>query len=346
MRATGSFCELLETRQLFAAVDAQVCFADLNGDGKAEAIGSKLGNFAKGVAKVGLNVAGIIVANNEGGTAFAPGVEVDFKDDADTLAEWVAAGDVDGDGRADVAVQRWTVQPTPVVDTYVFTVRLHVLHGDGKGGFDRQQTIDLSQQTGRGGQIGAPKKSFASRGVAVGDLNGDGTGEILSWDDDAVILLDAEAGKTTKYEVMFNPREYSRIVGTGDLDGDGRDDLVAVVDGAIAYASFDFSSGGEPAAKVNKVDAFTIKQGVNVSVGDLDGDGFRDDAVLIDAGNTATIIKSVGGLKSETEIVEYPPGVIADDIFLGDVDGDGADDLFTVLKTKHDTVKNSINNIR
>jgi hypothetical protein len=350
-------CEFLETRRMLAGTvetlglvhqelhRPPVALADLNGDGLDDLISARTGSGAKESVSLGLGVAGLRVSLNEKGAAFVDGEELAIKDDAYTLDVWVAAGDVDGDGHADVAVLRSAaLNPITAGDPWTIESRLHILHGDGKGGFDGQETFKPAIRGGSA-SVGAPKKSFAQRGVAIGDLDGDGRGEVIVWAEDECILLHLASRQTHKYEVLFNPKEYSLIVGTGDLDGDGRDDLVAVVDEGLAYASFDFTTGGPPAAKVNKIDSFTIKQGVNVAVGDLDGDGFRDDVAVLGAGH-GSVFRSVGGLEMETEVVEYPPGVIADDILIGDVDGDGADDLFTVLKTKHDTAKNIIANIR
>ena len=369
---TPPVCEFLETRRLYAAGVASgevgklglvhqelhrpptallhqelhrppTALADLNGDGLDDLITARTGG-AKESVSLGLGFTSIRVMNNEKGEAFVPGTELEIKDDALTLDVWIAAGDVDGDGRADVAVLRSAaLNPIVASDPWTIETRLHILHGDGKGGFDGQETFKLPIRGGSAA-VGAPKKSFASRGVAIGDLDGDGRGEVIAWAEDECVLLHLKSGTTTKYEVLFNPKEYSRIVGTGDLDGDGRDDLVAIVDDGLSYASFDFSSGGTPAAKVSKIDAFTIKQGVRVAVGDLDGDGFRDDLALFD--NSSATIALNDKLSVKFETVDYPAGVVADEILIGDIDRDGIDDLFTVLRTKHDTVKNSIGNIR
>jgi hypothetical protein len=134
------------------------------------------------------------------------------------------------------------------------------------------------------------------------------------------------------------------------MNGDGRLDLVAVVNDGVEFSSFEFDAAGQPAlGKVNKIDSFTIKQGVQVLVGDLDGDGRADDLAAIDGGASSLLINETDTKGGYRVVAVALPGTTAaaeDEILVGDTDGDGVDNLFLVLTTKHDTAKNSIGNIR
>jgi len=199
--------------------------------------------------------------------------------------------------------------------------------------------------------------SVAGRVVAAGDLNDDGYGDVMlgmpSWTHDEV-----EAGAVM---VRYGPdvadcepfcsgailrgAAPGERVGEGldaaDVSGDGSDELVIGAPGVGSHGAVVLVHG-VPSGQVALVDVTRSRVlgdgdsgsiGSSLALGDLDHDG-RDDLVLLDAqtgSGTAWVHLDVApgdsALSSADLRVEGDEAHVLRQASLGDVDGDGRDDL-------------------
>jgi uncharacterized protein YkwD len=195
---------------------------DVNGDGRADIItGTGVGGGP--LVKIWDGATGSMVASYYAyDSAFRGGVTV-------------AAGDVNGDGRADVVT------------------------GAGPGGGPNVKVFD--------GRTGAMLRSLMAfdisfRGgvsVAAGDLNGDGNADVLvgtgSGGNSSVKVLDGATFNTLHtLSVSAVSLKGELHVGSVDLNGDGRDDIL--VTGGLGSASTAFGYDGLSLASLRTFSAF------------------------------------------------------------------------------------------
>jgi hypothetical protein len=181
-------------------------------------------------------------------------------------------------------------------------------------------------------------------GVRVADCNGDGKPEIIvaSVADNVVSLY---LNNSTVGSLSFSPKmdlhlpsgtlPYDVVV--SDLDGDGMPDLASVnaaantvsvwrntgtIGGALSFATnTDFSVGGSPQ---------------DLAVGDLDGDGKPDLAVVNSGDATITLLKNTctSGSMSFVRGTDVPTGNLTSGspwaIVMSDFDGDGMPDIAVI----------------
>lgn len=212
--------------------------------------------------------------------------------DSGTLA---AVGDIDGDGRSEVAI------------------------GGASGG-----TLIVSGRTGATlWQL--PYWGYRPWGpviVGLGDVTGDG------WADFALVSRNGTASRTV---LVASPRE-SRIVWSltysygveflarvPDQNNDGRPDLAVGMDNSIEV----FSSGG---ASIRRI-ALAQQPSALGSVGDIDGDGLEDLAIGEEWQPSRVHVFST---RTWLAIYSFDPGSLQNPTAfagLGDVNGDGRNDF-------------------
>jgi len=219
----------------------------------------------------------------------------------------IGAGDVDGDGYADVAVN--------VVDSDLVSHAL--LYRGGAAGLIRSPTITLD---------GSP-------GTAA-DVNGDGYSDI-------VLRVEVPPGETARQEVHLGgptgwttsswatlagqsgPSAYFRALRAGDVNGDGEDDIVTrdfnynmgagrvdVYFGAQVATSISDS----PPASLLGPDGPNGQFGLSAASGDINDDGYADivigaQAVDGNAGRAYVYLGSASGLSATpTQTLISPDG--------------------------------------
>ena len=223
----------------------------------------------------------------------------------------VAVGDFDGDGHQDLVV---TNEDDDTVS---------ILLGTGNGSFG----------TPTGFPVGSDPKA-----VVVGEFNGDdhldlavvNHGDTVFVDDDVSVLLnagDGSFGAATSYAVGDRPHDLS----IGDFNGDGLQDLAVANRGAgpspdsrvsILLGSGDGTFGAETRFDTDATDPRSV------TVGDFDGDGYQDLAV-VDASGQGELLSILPGAGDGS--FGSPAQFATDDqsfsVAVGDFNGDGDMDL-------------------
>jgi len=355
----GSFGPALDFAADFAAGSSgrSVAIADLNGDGKPDLVvvnrfgngvsillGNGAGSFAlavnfpvgtgpRGVAIGDFNGDGkpdMAVANQDtdnvsillqkgsiGGISFVPASNFAAGDGA----FWVAAGDLNGDGKLDLAVANR------------FDNSVSILLGNGAGAFGPAANFSLSLLG-----LTPGTEPFS---LAIADLNGDGK-------------LDLATANTTSHNVSILLGNgsgsfvlaASRAVGTtpvfaalGDLNGDGRPDLAVANQGSnnvsILLNTTPFTVGGFFASQA--IFAAGNKPR-SVALADLTGDGKQDLAVVNAGDNTIAVLIGLGtgafqgpnilcGIDTSPSATECGIGTVPSAVGIADFNGDGIPDL-------------------
>jgi hypothetical protein len=230
-----------------------------------------------------------------------------------------SAGDVDGDGYADVVMAGFSFNGNADVGT------AFVYRGGPNGLVDNPTNILLQGVDDYGG---AHPIAVAS----AGDVNGDGYADILTsaaWDADAVyVFLGGPGGPSTSPITLRGPASTdfgTAVAGAGDLNGDGYADVVVAADpdpqGPGAYVYLGGPSGPSSAP-------IPLAQGGSVAcAGDVDGDGLAD--LLV---GSSLFFGDASGVGASPAVLALPAAAsqeefVASVASAGDVNGDGFADL-------------------
>jgi hypothetical protein len=265
-------------------------------------------------------------------------------------AETVAAGDLNGDGRLDLALGStqdravWLALGTPggrlaiqpdehTVDGGPSAVAVGDLNGDGSADLvvarSVGQTVGVLLNDGHGHF--APHVDYATAAspvsVALADLNGDGRLDITTADADrkAVSVLLNRRDGTLRRRDDYGTAIGPVAVAAGDLDGDGHPDLVtANTSGSVSVllnrgdgtfrAKVDYAAGGAPSS---------------IALADFDRDGFLDVAVASARafhGRHVTVLLGRGDGTFRLRRY-FAARVYASRLASGDLNGDGSPDL-------------------
>ncbi|MFD3762576.1 N-acetylmuramoyl-L-alanine amidase [Streptomyces sp. NPDC058622] len=278
--------------------------ADFNGDGKDDVV-----TFTHG------SLADVYVATATG-SAFS-GRSVKWNDYFGLTGETPLSGDFNGDRKDDIV----TFTHGPNNDVYVglsngssfgggqkwndfFALNGEVpatgdFNGDGKDDivtFTHDATADVYVGLSNGSSFGGGQKwhdFFAPAGEfpAVGDVNGDGKDDIITFTQgsNADVYVSLSTGSSfapsSKVHDFFAPgTEQPRV---GDVNGDGKDDIVTFTNDANADVYVAFSDGGKFTGTAKANDYFALP-GEFPYLGDYNGDG-RDDIVTFTHTSSADV---------------------------------------------------------
>jgi len=192
-----------------------VALGDLDGDGDLDVLIGQYESFALVFFENSLNTYGIWQA----------GTVIDrLADDAETIVEWIACGDVDGDGDVDFV--------TASGDTKDSTHRV-ALYNNSYGALPRE----LIEYTSEDGGL---------RKVDLRDMNNDGCDDLIVLANGKIRIYDIKAGMTllarfpdTANQYLLPKAAYQGILDFDieDMNGDGWYDVLTVGDAGIISGS-------------------------------------------------------------------------------------------------------------
>jgi hypothetical protein len=261
-------------------------------------------------------------------------------------AQWVAFGDLNGDGASDIL----TANRDPF-----YSHSVSILEGDGEAGFGRRHDVDFGvgviincavsgdfdedgrddiAATGSNGtfvyvRLTSADTSFtvesdfavgiSPTAMAVADVNGDGHLDIVCGGQDRATLL---AGNGHGF---FIGRTNLPVAGgmpvIADFNADGRPDIAFTGGGSVAVLLADPSGGFRLAQTIVSWSAASA-----IAAGDVNGDGAVD---LVTADNSTSDVSVMlgNGDGSFGTGLTYPLGPFATCAAAGDLDSDGRMDV-------------------
>ena len=273
--------------------------ADFDGDGKLDFVITNSHNLHS-----------ISVYRNNSSSSF---ISFDGKIDfaAENTPYSVATGDIDLDGKPDIAVVNASSDKLSVYRN---------TSTPGQISFDNRIDIPVA---------------YSPYGIAIGDLNDDGKPEIVfttqAGTSSIYVLKNMSTGSSISFgtPVAFASFAGPFTVSIGDLDSDGRPDLVAAGSGANSVITLRNTSDGGNLS-------FSLSQYFNagnypvcVSISDVNGDGKPDLVACNRYSEDVSVLKNISntGVILFEQPVSYPVG---DDPFFvstGDLDGDSRPDI-------------------
>jgi gliding motility-associated-like protein len=271
-----------------------VAVGDLDGDGKSDLA---LTNY-------GSNTVSVLRNTGSSGT-LSFDAKVDFT--TESLPYKVAIGDLDGDGKADLAVANYA-----------------------------SNTVSVFRNTGTGSIGFAAKVDFTVSlpyYVAIGDLDGDGMADLVTSNDNNSVSVLRNTGSigtisfATKVDFAIDSAPFA--VAIGDLDGDGRYDIAVPNNTSAKVSVFRNTSSTGTISFAAKVDLTTGNNPTSVAIGDLDLDGKADLVVPNYSSNSvsAFLNTSTSGTISFASKVDFTTGALPFFIAIGDLNGDSNADI-------------------
>jgi hypothetical protein len=258
---------------------------DVNGDGYADVI---VGAYA--VPRVAERFGGraYLYLGSAVGLGNVPAVTFSFAESGAFAFSVAGAGDVNGDGYADLLIGN----QGSLVDNLG---RVFLFHGSSSGPSTTATTI-ITRLAG-----GPNTPGFGVSVGCAGDVNGDGYADVVVGDDRAdgnrgraLVYLGGSAGVATVPAVDLPSTNATQgdqfgysVAGAGDINGDGFGDLVVGANAvntdrfgrASIYLGSETGLNPTPLRTVTVADSNGPERGFGQSVagaGDVNGDGFAD----------------------------------------------------------------------
>jgi hypothetical protein len=263
-----------------------VAVGDFNGDGRADMVIANSGDFPFYAGSVS-----VLLGNGDGSFQTA----VNYATGNGT--SFVAVGDFNGDGKADLAVANWSGS-------------VSLLLGNGNGTFQAPVSYP----------VGSSPYS-----LVVGDFNGDGKADlaVANSGDNTVSVLLGNGDGTLRAAVPYPAGTAPQSIAAGDFNGDGKTDLVLAVGGGISVLL-----GNGNGTFQNPLIYTAGQNPYSVAVGDFNGDGKADLAVANLNSNTVSVLLGNGN-GSFQPAVSYAVDTNPQCVVVGDFNGDGRLDLAT-----------------
>jgi len=249
-------------------------------------------------------------------STFLPLVDVGDDWQASEYATDIAFGDVDGDGRDEMAIVRNAVTGPRVL-----------LLDDAAAGFAPLTTFGDAWGAG----------SYATS-VAFGDVDGDGVDEIgltrATSVNERAILYDDAAASFAVLETWgedWDTAVHGVAIAFGDTDGDGEAEVVIAHNGSSGPRVFAYDSAAAGFAFLWDAadDWGNLAVATSVALGDADGDGRAEVGVTRRHDSNARVFLYAGDDGGQLWATgnTWGAGAWATDIAFGNVDDDAADEI-------------------
>lgn len=262
-------------------------FVDINGDGKLD--------MAASADVAGQGSAWVFIGNGDGSFQAATSVITNSV----TVLGQIVGADLNNDGKQDLVVADRT------------NGKVKVLIGNGNGTF--AAAVSYSAGTD-------PNK------LAIGDLNGDGTLDIITGSstgaDSLVILNGNGAGSFSSGTTIAGFNNISGVK-LADINHDGYADILATTNGSSKLNTMLSNGNGTFQANVS----YSVTGASDLVVGDLNGDGIKDVVASSSTGGVVFTGNGDGTLTTASTfslMVGAPLGIDA-----ADLNGDGVLDLLS-----------------
>lgn len=295
------------TRSFAAAVDAvtatspeAVVLTDLDGDGKPDMVTAN---------SSGSNISIFKNTSTNGTAVFAAKTDI-----SGGTAPWgIAAGDLNSDGKPDIAITNLAASPK----------------------------VSVFLNTSTGGIISfAARVEFTAgstpRGIEINDIDGDGKPDIVFTNNGASsfsVLQNTTSGGTVSFapKVDFTTGSSPYNITARDIDGDGKTDIAVSNQFSNNISVFRNTSTVGTISFAAKADFSTANNPRGIACGDIDGDGKTDIATGNFGSSNLSVLRNTStiGTIAFAPKVDFALAPLAqtEQIAIGDLNGDGKPDI-------------------
>jgi hypothetical protein len=236
----------------------------------------------------------------------------------------VASGDLNHDGRTDVAV---------VTNEYSNS-KLIVFLQDAAGNLSLSDTYTMGSQ-----------QSMTGSSIATGDINGDGRDDVIAAGGQGLCtFLQSADGKLDAF-ISYPDANSSLRVAVGDFNSDGRKDVAALAWGTDQVSVFLQKRDGTLDSPMHYT---ALHDGYDdLKVGDVNSDGIDDIVVMSGQGwvpNFSVLTALRTGGFATTASYQYAAQELSGSVAIGDINGDGRNDIALSVWLNHDTISAFLQN--
>jgi len=238
---------------------------DFNNDGNIDvlSIASQQGNVPNGLL--------LLTGNGKG--ALTPQTI-----NTSVVPSFVAAADIDGDGKLDAVTLTSTTDNSGNVN-----LALVILKGNGDGTFATPVSYPVGTPPPNGG--------FSSSNLALGDTRATGKPDAVVYQNGSLYLLENNGNGTFASPVLIDTENGFQALAVADVNGDGKADIVALTSTQVNPITFTNSllvylsqGNGTFAAPVTV--AASLTDAADMIVSDVNKDGKPDIVLLTSNSNT------------------------------------------------------------